>query len=98
MIRFLFLLLLSFSTTYGVEHTTQAFLDELNASKGPPMEKLSPKDARAVLEKTQASAQIELPKADVSEKTITVDGSPIKLTIVRPMEAKDNSPVFMFFH
>jgi len=81
-----------------VEHNTQAFLDALNAGTGKPLEQLSPKDARAVLVGAQAGVKLSLPKADVSEKTIQVDGQPINLTIVRPAGAKGELPVFMFFH
>ncbi|KAF1049045.1 MAG: Carboxylesterase NlhH [Herbaspirillum frisingense] len=82
----------------GVEPTTQAFLQALEASGGKPIEQLSPKDARAVLTGAQAGVKLELPKADVSEKTITADGQQIKLTIVRPAGAKKTLPAFMFFH
>ncbi len=82
----------------GVEHNTQAFLDALNAGGGTPIEQLSPKDARAVLSGAQAGVKLMLPKADVSEKTITVDGQAIRLTIVRPAGVKGTLPVFMYFH
>lgn len=82
----------------GVEHNTQAFLDVLNAGGGKPIEQLSPKDARAVLSGAQAGVKLTLPKADVSEKTITVDGQAIRLTIVRPAGVKGTLPVFMYFH
>jgi len=81
-----------------VEHNTQAFLDALNAGTGKPLEQLSPKDARAVLVGAQAGVKLTLPKADVSEKTIQVDGQSISLTIVRPAGVKGELPVFMFFH
>jgi len=80
----------------GVEHTTQGFLEALAKGGGQPLETLSNADARAVLVGAQANAK--LPAADVSEKTITVDGKPIKLTIVRPAGAKGVLPAFMFFH
>jgi len=80
----------------GVEHNTQAFLDALAKGGGQPLETLSNADARAVLVGAQAGAK--LPPADVSEKTISVDGKPIKLTIVRPVGAKGVLPAFMFFH
>lgn len=95
------LLALSVSSAFAdgiVEHNTQAFLDALNASTGKPLEKLSPKDARAVLVGAQAGVKLTLPKADVSEKTIKVDGQSISLTIVRPAGVKGELPVFMFFH
>ncbi|MGY2289610.1 alpha/beta hydrolase [Pseudomonas sp. SDO528_S397] len=81
-----------------VEHTTQAFLDALNAGTGKPMEQLTPQQARAVLTGAQAGVKLTLPKADVSHKTIQVDGQPLALTIVRPAGVKGTLPVFMFFH
>ena len=80
----------------GVEHTTQAFLEVLEKSGGQPLETLSPADARQVLAGAQAGAR--LPPADVSEKTIQVDGKPLKLDIVRPAGAKGVLPVFIFVH
>ncbi len=81
-----------------VEHNTQAFLDALNSGSGKPIEQLSPKDARAVLVGAQSGVKLTLPKADVSEKTIQVDGQSLSLTIVRPAGVKGELPVFMFFH
>lgn len=82
----------------GVEHNTQAFLEALAAGGGKPLEQLSPKDARAVLVNAQAGVELDLPKCDVSEKTIAVDGQSISLTIVRPAGITKTLPVFMFFH
>lgn len=82
----------------GVEPTTQAFLQALEAGGGKPIEQLSPADARAVLVGAQASVKLQLPAADVAEKTITADGQQIKLTIVRPAGVKKTLPAFMFFH
>ncbi|QQX57124.1 alpha/beta hydrolase [Pseudomonas chlororaphis] len=95
------LLALSINTAFaegGVEHNTQAFLDALNAGSGKPMEQMTPKEARAVLVGAQAGVKLTLPKADVSQKTIKVDGQDISLTIVRPAGVKGTLPVFMFFH
>lgn len=40
-----------------------------------------------------------LPAADVSEKTIRVNGSDLKLTIVRPVGSQQKTlPAFMYFH
>lgn len=80
----------------GVERNTQAFLEALAKGGGQPLETLSPADARNVLIGAQKGAK--LPPADVSEKTITVNGKPLKLTIVRPAGAKGILPAFMFFH
>ncbi|WP_348748572.1 alpha/beta hydrolase [Pseudomonas rhodesiae] len=88
----------AFAATGEVEHNTQAFLDTLNAGTGKPIEQLTPKDARAVLAGAQAGVKLTLPHADVSHKTIQVDGQPLELTIVRPAGIKGTLPVFMFFH
>src|SRR4029077_15990151 len=74
------------------------FLDGLNSSGGKPMEQLTPEEARAVLVNLQRSVAVPLAPADISEKTITVDGGPLTLTVVRPAGVKGILPVFMFFH
>ncbi|MBX9296025.1 alpha/beta hydrolase [Chromobacterium piscinae] len=80
----------------GVERHTQAFLEALAKGGGQPLETLSPAAARQVLVGAQQGAK--LPPVDVSEKTITANGKPLKLTIVRPVGAKGTLPAFMFFH
>ena len=82
----------------GVETVTQGFLQALEAGGGKPLEQLSVAEARAVLVAAQAGVKLTLPAADVSEKTINVDGKDIKLTIVRPAGVKKTLPGFMFFH
>ena len=82
----------------GVERNVQGFLDALAAGGGKPLEQLSPADARAVLVNAQAGPKLELPKVDVTNKTIKADGREIKLTVVRPAGSKATLPVFMFFH
>lgn len=80
----------------GVEHNTQAFLDALAKDGGQPLETLSPADARQVLMGAQKGAK--LPPADVSEKTIIIDGKRIVLNIVRPAGANGVLPAFIFVH
>lgn len=80
----------------GVESKTQGFLEALARGGGKPLESLSPAEARAVLVGAQAGAK--LPPAEVSEKTITVDGRSIRLTVVRPVGTTGKLPAFMFFH
>lgn len=82
----------------GVERNTQKFLEALEAGGGKPIEQLSPADARKVLVDAQAGVKLNLPKADVSQKTIVADGQKIDLTIVRPAGVKGTLPAFMFFH
>ena len=63
----------------------QAFLDVLNAGKGKPMEQMTPQEARQVLIGAQQGAK--LPPAQVTEKTIQVNGQTIALKIVKPEHA-----------
>ena len=86
------------STAPVAERNTRAFLDALNSSGGPPMETLSPTEARAVLTSAQTSVPVALPPAEVVKKTITVDGEAIRLFIVRPAGATGTLPAFIFFH
>ncbi|MGF7241893.1 acetyl esterase/lipase [Pseudomonas oryzihabitans] len=81
-----------------LERTTQGFVDALNGSGGKPLETLSPKDARAVLSGAQSGVKVDLSGVKIREKTIQVDGKPLQLTIVRPANAKGQTPAFMFFH
>jgi acetyl esterase/lipase len=46
----------------------------------------------------QTAVKLDLPKCQVSEKTITEDGRTVELTVVRPAAVKKKLPVFMFFH
>ncbi len=86
----------SFAGSPQPDRHVQAFLNVLNSGGGTPIEQLSPQDARQVLINAQKGAK--LPVADVSEKTINVDGKEITLNIVKPHNAKGTLPVFMFFH
>ena len=80
----------------GVERHTAEFLKALEG--GQPLEQMTPAAARAVLVNAQAGAKVALPAAEVSQKTVTLEGKPVTLTIVRPAGAKDTLPAFMFFH
>jgi len=74
------------------------FVDALNSSAGPPMETLSPSEARKVLEGAQQSVAVDLKPADISKRTINVDGLSIPLVIVRPAGTTGALPAFMFVH
>ncbi|EUB76021.1 hypothetical protein PMI27_002197 [Pseudomonas sp. GM41(2012)] len=81
----------------GVEHNTAKFLQSLEGGK--TLDSMTPADARAALAAAQAAPQVALPAADVSEMTIRVNGSDLKLTIVRPVDSKQKTlPAFMYFH
>lgn len=82
----------------AIDHRVRAFLKNLNAAGGKPMEELAPQDARQVLTGLQASNQVDLPPAQVSSVSITHEGQPIVLTVVRPAGVKTTVPAFMYFH
>jgi acetyl esterase/lipase len=82
----------------SIDHRVRAFLKTLNASGGKPMEEMTPQEARAVLTSAQASVKLELPPAQVSQRSITHDGQTVDLTIVHPAGEKTTVPAFMFFH
>lgn len=81
-----------------IEHRTREFLKALNAGGGPPMETLTPAEARKVLVDAQASMSLELPACDIEERTITQDGLSVTLTIARPAGSKAALPAFIFIH
>jgi len=82
---------------HGVELNTAKFLQALEGST--PLEAMTPVDARAMLVSAQAGPKVALPEADVSEKTICIDGRDLKLTIVRPAGSQQKTlPGFMYFH
>jgi len=81
-----------------VAHRVQVFLKALAAGGGPPLEQLPPSEARAILVQAQASVKLDLPPCEVAEKTISLDGRNLALTIVRPAGVAQLLPVFMFFH
>ena len=81
----------------GVEHNVATFLQSLVGGK--TLDTMTPAEARAALAGAQAAPKVALPEADVSEKTIRVNGSDLKLTIVRPEGSKQKTlPAFMYFH
>jgi len=86
------------ATDPAIETRTKAFLNALNSGGGKPMEEMQPAEARAVLEGAQKSVTVDLSGIDTTEKTITQDGTEVKIYIVKPSGTSGTLPVFMFFH
>ncbi|MFD1142396.1 alpha/beta hydrolase [Larkinella insperata] len=82
----------------AVSEQTKVFLAALNSAGGPPLETLSPAEARKVLVGAQASVEVDVSGIEESEKTITADGYTVKLNIVRPEGMEGVLPVFIFIH
>ena len=87
-----------FSSDPKIETGTKKFLTALNSGGGKPMEQMTPQEARAVLTGAQSSVKVDVSGVDVTEKTITAEGSPLLLHIVRPAGVKGTLPVFVFIH
>jgi acetyl esterase len=88
----------NYATDPHLESHVRDFLKLLNGGGGPPLETLSPIQARKVLADAQASVKVDLSGVVESEKTISADGFTIKLDIVRPEGKKGILPVFIFIH
>ncbi|MBT1704085.1 alpha/beta hydrolase [Chryseosolibacter indicus] len=76
----------------------RAFLKVLNSSGGTPMEQMTPADARQVLIGAQQSVNVDYSGIEESERQITQDGISVNIHVVKPKGAKEDLPVFMFFH
>jgi acetyl esterase len=82
----------------NISKDTRLFLKALNNSGGDSLETLPPKDARKVLIDAQNSVRYDYSDIEESERKITQDGQTITIHTVKPKGAKQNLPVFMFFH
>ena len=85
----------------GLEQNTRTFLDNLQQKGGPPINTLSPYDARTVLSRLQASVPVKQLPAIIENRTIPGGhvGKDVSITIVRPPESiNETLPVIMFFH
>ncbi len=83
----------------GIDPVARAFLDKINATSGPPIYKMSPDKARAVLSELQDSSAVPMMPASIEE--IDIPGGPtgnVHVHIVRPQGSTGMLPVTMYFH
>ncbi len=83
----------------GIDPTTRAFLEKINAMHGPPVYEMSPGEARRVLSELQASAAVPMMPADIKE--MDIPGGPtdyVHLHIVRPEGSAGALPATMYYH
>jgi acetyl esterase len=83
----------------NIEPTTRAFLEKINALRGPPIYKMSPEEARAAVTAVQASSPVRMMPADIEE--MDIPGGPkgkVHVHIVRPPGSTGALPVTMYFH
>lgn len=74
------------------------FLKALNSGTGKPIEQLSPAAARQVLTDAQNSTDLDYSGIEESERTIAQDNEKVRIHIIRPVGAGQNTPVFVFIH
>lgn len=74
------------------------FLKALNSGDGPPIETLSPTDAREVLTGAQKSVGVDYSGIEETEMTVSQNGLQVKIHVVKPENAAPNLPVFIFIH
>ena len=85
----------------GVEQKTRGFLESLRQASGPPLYKLSPEQARAVLSGLQARIPVKKLAADIENRTILggPNGTEVSIQIVRPPNNNNKTfPTIMYFH
>jgi acetyl esterase len=89
----------AFGQTGRLDPKIRKFIEELDAKGGEPIYKLSPADARKVLENLQSQP---VRKLDAKIEDLTIPGGPTKevsIRIVRPANyAGGPLPVVMYFH
>jgi acetyl esterase len=81
-----------------LEPIAQAFLNELAAKGGPPINQLSVQDARKGLRDAQSGAVAKL-AVDADDRTISAGSKgSLSIRIVRPKDCHGVLPVVMYFH
>lgn len=81
-----------------LEKTTEAFIDKLASPGATPIYRLTPAQARDVLENVQSSA-IEKPQVKIEDRKIPCGpNGEVSIRILRPQNATEKLPVIMYFH
>ena len=75
----------------------KAFLDQIAASGGPPLEQLPPEEARAIPRMMIELGGPEEVVAQVEQRTVPGPAQPVPVRVYRPSLAQ-NLPVLVFFH
>jgi acetyl esterase len=82
----------------NLEKGTEAFIKEVSAQGGKPLYKLTPNEARAVLEKVQSGPVKKLAVKIEDRKIPTGQKNEVSIRIIRPENGHEPLPVIMFFH
>lgn len=80
----------------NLETNADTFVEKAKAQNAPPIYKLTPEDARSVLEQVQG--KYNNPKVSIEEKIIETAYGKLTLQIVRPKDAKGKLQPVLHFH
>ncbi|MGH7988181.1 MAG: alpha/beta hydrolase [Candidatus Binataceae bacterium] len=86
------------SLSKGIEPVTRAFLEAVNAQRGPQIYEIPVEEGRAAFTRLQAVA-VTKPPADIEERTIA--GGPkgeVRIRIVRPKGVTGTLPTLLYTH
>lgn len=81
----------------GIEAKTRAFLDTVNANKGPKLFDMPVAEARKVFAGLQDLPVTKLP-VDIDDRTIKTDKGEIAIRIMRPKGSTKTLPVVLYTH
>src|SRR5262245_12306755 len=82
----------------GDQRHIRGFLQAIATGESKPIERTPPREARAALEAVRPRCKVDLPQADVAERTISSQRQTVRLVVVRPPGISGTLPAFMFFH
>jgi len=85
-------------TTRDIDPIAGAFLEKINASKGPQIYQITPEDARNTLAKVQA---VDVPRMPVDIEKMALPTGPegsVNVHIVRPRGSVETLPAIMYYH
>ncbi|MFC0514263.1 alpha/beta hydrolase [Mucilaginibacter angelicae] len=89
--------ILDAATDPAIEPKVRSFLAELNKDSSPFWE-LPGDQVRSILTGLQNQTPVDVSGITIEEKTISPEGNPILLYIVRPEGVSDKLPVLLFIH
>jgi acetyl esterase len=82
----------------GIEPTTRAFLESVNAQKGPKIYEIPVAQGREVFAGLQKSVSVNTLPADIEDRTIQGPSGEIAISIVRPHGPKKALPTIIYSH
>jgi acetyl esterase len=85
------------ATDPHIDPRIRSFLAEVNRDNSPYWEKPGP-EVRATLTGLQAKTPVDMSGVTITERSISANGRPVKLYIVKPANVTGKPPVILFIH